>query len=142
MLHPHPTLRYADAPAMIDWLCRALGFTRRAVYPNPDGTIAHAELVFETTGMLMLGSVRHNPPFSDVDLQPRDAAGRNTHGLYLVSPRTADLFAQSTAAGAEIVLPLRTMDYGGLAFTIRDPEGYLWSVGEYDPWHSSPQPSA
>ena len=29
------------------------------------------------------------------------------------------------------------MDYGGKAFSVRDPEGYLWSAGEYDPWAES-----
>ena len=28
------------------------------------------------------------------------------------------------------------MDYGGQAFTVQDPEGHHWSVGEYDPWAS------
>ena len=26
------------------------------------------------------------------------------------------------------------MDYGGKAFAVRDPEGHIWSVGEYDPF--------
>ncbi len=26
------------------------------------------------------------------------------------------------------------MDYGGKAFTCRDPEGHVWNIGEYDPW--------
>ena len=26
---------------------------------------------------------------------------------------------------------MRTMEYGGRTFTVRYPEGYLWSVGEY-----------
>ena len=31
-------------------------------------------------------------------------------------------------------MQLQTMEYGGQAFTARDPEGYSWAVGEYDPW--------
>jgi uncharacterized glyoxalase superfamily protein PhnB len=31
-------------------------------------------------------------------------------------------------------MELKEMEYGGKAFSVRDPEGYLWSVGEYDPW--------
>ena len=50
-----PALRYADAPAAIEWLCTVLGFERHAVYPGPDGTIAHAELTLHG-GMVMLGS--------------------------------------------------------------------------------------
>jgi len=32
------------------------------------------------------------------------------------------------------MMEIKTMEYGGKAFTVRDPEGYLWSVGEYSPW--------
>ena len=52
-----PTLRYADAPAAVEWLCRAFGFERRLVVPDDDGGIAHAQLVFGR-GMIMLGSAR------------------------------------------------------------------------------------
>jgi uncharacterized glyoxalase superfamily protein PhnB len=31
-------------------------------------------------------------------------------------------------------MELKEMEYGGKAFSVQDPEGYLWSVGEYDPW--------
>lgn len=37
-----PCLRYRDAPAAIAWLCNAFGFEKHAVYPSPDGGIAHA----------------------------------------------------------------------------------------------------
>src|SRR6185436_18535689 len=40
----YPALSYDDAPAAIEWLCRAFGFTKRLVVQNPDGTVAHAEL--------------------------------------------------------------------------------------------------
>jgi uncharacterized glyoxalase superfamily protein PhnB len=33
------------------------------------------------------------------------------------------------------------MDYGGKAFTVADPEGYLWAVGEYDPWQAPTEAS-
>ncbi|MGH9859018.1 MAG: VOC family protein, partial [Candidatus Acidiferrales bacterium] len=52
-----PCLRYQDAPAAIEWLCRVFGFEKHLVVPNPDGTIAHAQLSFGN-GMIMLGSVR------------------------------------------------------------------------------------
>ena len=52
-----PTLRYRDAPAAIEWLCRAFGFEKHLVVPGDDGTIAHAQLVFGN-GMIMLGSAR------------------------------------------------------------------------------------
>ena len=41
-----PTMRYRDAPAAIDWLCRAFGLERHLVVPGEDGTILHAQLSF------------------------------------------------------------------------------------------------
>ena len=65
---------------------------------------------------------------------PSEVGGRNTGGSL---PDREGLHAR-VAAGAGSrgggVLPLRTMDYGGQAFTVRDPDGHMWSVGEYDPW--------
>src|SRR3546814_18466665 len=40
-----PCLRYRDALAAIDWLCRAFGFEKPAVYPAGD-TGHHAQLTF------------------------------------------------------------------------------------------------
>ena len=34
------------------------------------------------------------------------------------------------------------MSYGGKAFTVCDPEGYVWSVGEYDPWNAPAEEAA
>ena len=43
-------------------------------------------------------------------------------------------YAQAKAAGAEIVDELEPKDYGGSGYSARDPEGHLWSFGDYDPW--------
>jgi hypothetical protein len=42
-----PALQYQDAPAAIDFLCRAFGFEKRAVYEGEGGSIAHAQLTPE-----------------------------------------------------------------------------------------------
>ena len=52
-----PTLRYYDAPAAIEWLCKAFGFEKLLVVPGENGTIAHAQLTFGN-GMIMLSSVQ------------------------------------------------------------------------------------
>jgi len=46
------------------------------------------------------------------------------------------LYARAKAAGATIVGELREMDYGGKAFSCKDPEGHLWHFGGYDPWET------
>jgi uncharacterized glyoxalase superfamily protein PhnB len=128
-----PSLRYADAQAAIGWLERAFGFVRRAVYEGPNGTVEHAELSFGS-GMIMLGSATNPGPNARFYAVPKEIGGRVTSPLYLVVPDCDPVWESAKAAKAEIVMELRTMDYGGRSFTVRDPEGFLWSVGEYDPW--------
>ena len=41
-----PTLKYADAGAAIEWLCKAFGFEKHLVVPGDNGSIAHAQLTF------------------------------------------------------------------------------------------------
>jgi uncharacterized glyoxalase superfamily protein PhnB len=129
-----PSFRYKDAQAAILWLETVLGFARKAVYDGPDGTVAHAELVFGETGMIMLGSASNVSPYPDRVGTPADLGGRVTSPMYLIVQDCEPVWARAQAAGAEIVMDLRTMEYGGKAFTMRDPEGFVWAVGEYDPW--------
>ena len=123
-----PTLRYRDAPGAIRWLVDVFGLTESFVAPGPDGTIAHAQLVIGT-GMVMLSSESDG---SDGRL----AVPHGPTWLYVVLDSEEDLAAhykRATAAGAEILQPLRAEDYGGSGYTARDQEGNVWSFGTYRP---------
>ena len=129
-----PSLRYHDAPAAIDWLCRAFGFEKRMVVPGAPGTIAHAELEFGN-GMIMLGSAgAHGGGYDELVATPREVGGRSTQSAYVIVADPDAHYRQACAAGAEVVLPLEKKDYGGSGYTCRDLEGNLWSFGDYDPW--------
>lgn len=79
-----PCLRYRDAPAAIEWLCRAFGFEQHAVYPNEDGTIAHAQLTFGN-GMVMLGSVYNKESeWGHLIKQPDEIGGAETQSAYVI----------------------------------------------------------
>ncbi|MDQ2833727.1 MAG: glyoxalase [Acidobacteriota bacterium] len=131
-----PSLRYRDAHAAIEWLVRAFGFERQAVYPGPDNTVAHAQLTLGGTGMIMLGPVDNEGEFGRLMVEPSAIGNRETKGVYLVVSDADQVHATALAAGAEMVLEIRDMDYGGRGFTCRDLEGHLWSVGTYNPWHT------
>ncbi len=120
-----PGLRYADAPAAIEWLCSVLGFEKHAVHAGPDGSIAHAELTFGG-GMVMLGSSAHSTPLDE-------SGHANAPSIYLIAADTDSVYARAKGAGAKMVLDIEDKDYGGRGFSCRDPEGYVWSVGSYDP---------
>jgi uncharacterized glyoxalase superfamily protein PhnB len=127
-----PCLRYRDAPAAIDWLCRVLGFERHLVVPDDAGGITHAQLVLGG-GMIMLGSARDND-YGLLMKQPDEVGGAQTQSSYLVVPDPDAVHARAVAAGAAIVLAIKDEDYGGRGFSCHDLEGHLWSIGSYDPW--------
>jgi uncharacterized glyoxalase superfamily protein PhnB len=81
-----PSLRYQDAHAAIAWLERAFGLVRHAVHDGPNGTVAHAQLTFAGTGMIMLGSAANPSPRPEFNATPAETGGRVTSGLYLVVP--------------------------------------------------------
>ena len=118
-------LTYADASAAIRFLVDAFGFEERAVYRGEDGrAVAHAELVWPLGGGVMLGSASAaSKPFDEV---PAGAAG-----LYCVCDDPDGLLARAERAGAVVVRPIEGTDYGSRGFTVRDPEGNLWSFGTY-----------
>ena len=125
-----PTMSYRDAPKMIDWLGEAFGFQRRMVIDDGKGGIAHAELTLGN-GMIMLGTERADQ-FGRLQQTPR-ALGGTTQSAYIVVSDAEGAYARAKAAGAEIVMELKTQSYGR-TFSCRDPEGHLWNFGDYDPW--------
>ena len=127
-----PGLRYRDAPAAIEWLCRAFGFEKQLVVPGEGGTIAHAQLSFGN-GMIMLGSVADSE-FGRLMKQPDEIGGAETQSAYVIVSDADALYKRAKAAGAKIVLEIKDEDYGGRGFSCRDLEGHLWNFGTYDPW--------
>lgn len=128
-----PTLTYRDARAAIAFLREAFGFEEVAVYPR-DGNpsiIEHAEMRWPAVetgpqggGGIMFGSAGKDD----------SAFGRRTPGndsVYVVCDDPDALFERATASGAEVVRGLADEGYGSRGFTVRDPEGNLWSFGTY-----------
>jgi uncharacterized glyoxalase superfamily protein PhnB len=126
-----PCLRYRDAPGAIDWLSRAFGFEAQLVVPNEDGTIAHAQLAFGSS-VVMIGSV-FDTEFGRLMKQPSETGNFVTQSAYLVVNDADLVHRQALECGAVIVLEIKDEDYGGRGFTCRDPEGHVWSIGTYDP---------
>ena len=128
-----PGLRYRDAMAAIDWLCNVLGFEKQLVVPgDTNNTVLHAQLKLGG-GMIMLGSVSDND-FGRLMAQPDEIGGKETQCSYVLVDDADVVYEKAKASGAEIVMPIRDEEYGGRAFTCRDPEGHIWAVGTYNPW--------
>ena len=126
-----PALQYNDAKAAIEFLCKAFGFTKNAVYEDKDGSIAHAQLT-HGNGMIMLGSVK-DTEYGKLLKRPGDV-GAVTMSVYVVVDDVDAHFARAKAAGAQITGEPVTQDYGGRDYTAKDPEGNVWTFGTYDPF--------
>jgi uncharacterized glyoxalase superfamily protein PhnB len=125
-------MAYRDAPAAIEWLCSTFGFQKKAVYPADDGTIVHAELTFGN-GMIMCGT-KKDTQFGKLIKQPDEIGGCETQCAYLIVADADALYDRVKAAGAEIVIDIKSQDYGSRDFSCRDLEGHIWNFGTYDPW--------
>ena len=121
----YPTLTYRDARGAVEWLTRAFGLEAAVVHEGPDGAIAHAELGFGGS-RIMLGTAK---PDGWGALAPPPGTG----AVYVVVDDVDAHHARARDAGAEIVLGPTDTDYGSRDYAARDPEGNLWSFGTYRP---------
>ena len=119
-----PAVRYKDGHAAIEWLVRAFGFEKQAVYDAPDGTVAHAQLRFGP-GVFGLSS-------TEAGRTPDNPWSTVRQGIYVSVNEVDALHDRAKAAGADIAMPLTDQEYGSRDFSVRDPEGHLWGFGTYD----------
>lgn len=126
----YPSVRYNDAKAAIAWLTSVLGFETHVVYEGEGESIAHAQLSINGN-LIMLGSVKDDP----FGKSPQ-ALGGTTGGIYIAFDTPAEIdarYERATSRGASISRELNDTDYGSHEFSVRDPEGHVWSFGTYRP---------
>jgi len=134
---PVPSLHYDDAPAAIEFLCRAFGFERHfvATDPNDPKLVYQAELAFGG-GLIMFGSVLRESKMNDAyNWKTQRQAKCVTACISLIVDDLDAHYARAKAAGAEIIRePHDNRGFPGRTYDARDPEGYIWNVTTYDPW--------
>jgi uncharacterized glyoxalase superfamily protein PhnB len=118
-----PVFRYRDGAAAISWLEAAFGFTTTERHAAPDGTIVHAGVGggASAVGISSAGPEVAGNPWTTVRA-----------GVYICTADVDAAHRRAVAAGATIASPLTDMSYGAREFSVRDPEGRLWSFGTYD----------
>ena len=120
-----PIIRFNDADAGLAWLKDALGFEEHGVFRGDDGVVQHGQLRLDGAGV-MIGS--ETPDGAD-----RFGRHAGTGFYYLAVEDAGAAFERARSSGADVTSELESRDYGGREFSLRDPEGNVWSVGEYDP---------
>jgi uncharacterized glyoxalase superfamily protein PhnB len=125
-------MRYRDVAAAVEWLRSRLGFELHSSVRDDDGVMVYAQVAFGNA-MVMLA------PIQDTALdrymrQPAEIGGAETQSCYFHVADAVAHFTRAKAAGAEIILPLQPYDSGGQGYSCRDPEGHIWTFGDFDPW--------
>jgi uncharacterized glyoxalase superfamily protein PhnB len=77
----------------------------------------------------MIGQSRDD----DYDKMVGSIEARRTDALYVAVDDPDTLFARVKDLGAKIEMELQDADCGNREFACRDPEGNLWSFGNYWP---------
>jgi uncharacterized glyoxalase superfamily protein PhnB len=118
-------LYYKNPLAALDWLEKAFGFERVMVITDKDGNLAHSEMKFGDS-QLMVGT-----EWTDYVASPASTGGRNTQTIHVHLADGIDAHCQrAKTAGAVIVRELENQFYGDRTYSARDPEGHVWSFGQ------------
>ncbi len=120
-----PYLSYADAPAAVEFLCRAYGFEAGMQMEMGGGVLGHAELhlggnvVFLATAFDEMGQA-----------SPSNLAA--VHGQVMVYVDDVDAhYERAAAAGAEISEAPADQFYGDRSYRSTDPEGHQWVFSQH-----------
>jgi uncharacterized glyoxalase superfamily protein PhnB len=121
-----PILRYTNARAAIEFLCKAFAFTEQFSVPESGDFVRHAQLSLGSN-RIMVGSVR------DDGLTTPQKLGASTQALYVYVSDVDEHFVRAQSAGAEILAPPYDTDFGAREYSTKDPEGHSWTFGNYLP---------
>jgi uncharacterized glyoxalase superfamily protein PhnB len=119
-----PALRSQNAKALIKFLVDAFGFEETLVVED-GGVVHHAELKWPLGGGVMLGDDRE--PEDDLHAQ----LPNGPVSIYVVCEDPDALLDRAKGAGAEVMQGIKDEDYGSRGFTVRDPDGNVWTFGTY-----------
>lgn len=123
-------LRYRDPASAIDFLTRAFGMRAHYVArggDGPDAAIVHAQMKLGEA-MLFLGPDHEGDPY---DMHSPLAFAGTSQCVCIALEDVDGACERARAAGAQIVSEPHDTPYSAREFSCKDPEGHVWSVGNY-----------
>lgn len=113
-------LAYDEAPAAIEFLCSAFGFTERFRMNGPNGTIGHAEVVLGGNVVMIASTWKAGGMAS-----PRDLPGMPSQ-LFCEVEDADSHYEHAKNAGAVVVGEPENQPYGFRVYRALDLEGHRW----------------
>lgn len=128
-----PNLIYKDANAAVSFLKTTFGFKEHGIYKDDNGNIFHAQLAMGNA-LVMINPFNPQTAFGKMMNIPKNLDGYNTQTPYFIIDNVDEHYKNAKANGAEIVMDIKDEDYGGRGYSCKDPEGYIWNFGSYNPY--------
>lgn len=129
--HLMPLMRYRDLGEAMAWLEQAFDFEKQTAVSGHDGEVIYGQMTYRGS-LIMMGAVRE----TDLDKlmrQPDEVGGVETQSIYIVVDDADAHYARAVAAGADIVLDIKSDGLGRRGYSCRDPQGHIWNFGTYNP---------
>ena len=120
-----PALTVDDAAEAIEFYKRAFGAKERFRMPGPEGNIAHAELEFGDSVVML------SDPFPHSTVKPPKELGGTSVGIFVYVEDVDALFEQAVNEGAIVAMALEDMFWGDRFGTVTDPYGHSWSFATH-----------
>ena len=117
-----PMLVCRDAAAEIDFCKATFGAVERVRRPGPDGTVAHAAL---TIGGAMIMIEAEWPTLASRAPKPD---GSSPVVIYVYVEDVDTVMVRAVAAGAKVLLPVKSQFWGDRTGRIVDPSGHVWTI--------------
>ena len=117
-----PHLVCAGAEAAVVFYRKAFGAVELMRLPGADGKLMHAAIRIGDSRVML---VDENPQWKIFG--PKTLRGTPVT-IHLQVPDADAVFAQATAAGAQVVMPLTDMFWGDRYGVVADPFGHHWSI--------------
>jgi len=120
-----PYLVVDDAERAIEFYKDAFGADELMRMPGPDGKVAHAELQFGDSKLML------SDPFPQSDVKSPSERGGPTASIFMYVDDCDATFSQAKTAGATVVSELEDMFWGDRFGTLSDPFGHVWSIATH-----------
>jgi PhnB protein len=118
-------LAVEDADRAIEFYKDAFGAEEILRMPGQDGKIAHAELQFGDSKLML------SDPFPQSNVRPPLERGGPTASIFMYCEDVDAMFEQAKRAGATVVMELENMFWGDRFGTLTDPFGQVWSLSQH-----------
>jgi len=117
-----PMLVCRDALAEIDFCKTTFDAVELVRRPGPDGTVAHAAL---TIGGAMIMIEAEWPTLAS---RAPQTDGSSPVVIYVYVEDVDKVFERAVAAGAKVLLPVKSQFWGDRTGRIVDPSGHVWTI--------------